>query len=177
MSTTPEEINAAVISKTNELFALALNAVAKIEALATAEYDTILDFGDLDPLTLDKARRISVASLPSIAIGSMDTSLGEFDPNLYKSKTYVSPFFEFLEPFLTNQIETGGIGVSTEVQDALFDNTRERDLRTLSDALAKVESIGGRTGFGSSSPPDWSASSPGMSAARMRCFGRRKPTG
>ena len=61
---------------------------------------------------------------------------------------YQSEFFDnFLEPQLKTFIQAESYFINQEVQDALFQQTRERDLQTLNDALDAVDRQQAQRGF------------------------------
>jgi hypothetical protein len=127
----------------------ALQAADKLESLASLPYQIWIGFPSTETVELTKASPVTGSEdLPELSKVEMDLSMvGNFDPNKFKQATYVSPFFAFLEPKLEDFIENGGPGISDAVQQALFDNMRERDLQLVADALDLVRANYGKTGF------------------------------
>lgn len=123
-------------------------AVERLEDIASLPFQIWVDFASKPTIELDKAPTVVTSNdFPTLDRVSFDTSIGEFDPNAYKQNVYDSEFFTFLEPYLQAQIDAGGPGISQDVQDALFDNMRERDLQILSDATDAVRANYGKRGF------------------------------
>jgi len=146
---TPESIINQAAAYLSDIKNEALAAADRLESLASLPYQIWIDFPNTAAVELSKTAPVTgVNDLPELQKVEMDFSMVKnFDPNLYKQATYVSPFFTFLEPKLEDFIKNGGPGISDEVQQALFDNMRERDLQTVSDALDMVRANYGKTGF------------------------------
>lgn len=145
---TPEEILASAEAYIADITSDASSAVERLESIASLPFQTWVGFNALESVDIERVGAVvSEDEYPVLEKTSFDTSLGEFDPNAYKSNVYDSTFFEFLEPFLIEQIEDGGPGISAAVQTALWEDQRERDLQLLADSLDKVRSAYGRTGF------------------------------
>ncbi len=126
----------------------AAEAALRLESIAFNPFLRAIEFESDETISLSKAPSLVTDNdFPTLEKVPFDVSIGEFDPNAYKANVYESEFFTFLEPYLTQQITTGGPGISTEVQNALFNDQRENDLQTLADSLDSVRSNYGRTGF------------------------------
>jgi len=146
MATAEEIVNAAA-DAADEIRNDALDYVEELEDFATSRF-TSYGFASLHPPQLVRvAPAPGVEELPPLKTSSLDYDLSGFDPNLYKQEVYLSPFFDFLEPKLVDFIENGGMAVGQDVQDAMFDQMRERDSRALNDGLDRADKIAGRTGF------------------------------
>lgn len=123
-------------------------AVERLESIASLPFQTWVAFAASEAVELSKAPTlVAEDAFPLLEKVAFDTSLGEFDPNAYKANVYDSTFFTFLEPYLTEQIDLGGPGISDTVQDALFENQRERDLQILTDATNAIRANYSKTGF------------------------------
>lgn len=146
---TPESIINQAAAYLSDIKNEALEAADKLESIASLPYQIWIDFPSTKTIELTKASPVTGSEdLPSLSKVEMDLSMvGNFDPNNFKQATYISPFFAFLEPKLEDFIENGGPGISEAVQQALFDNMRERDLQLVADALDMVRSNYGKTGF------------------------------
>ena len=72
---------------------------------------------------------------------------GDLLNDTFKKHIYESAFFTFLEPKLIEFITEESTGIDSDVQNALFDDMYERDLRTLNDALDQIERMHGGRGF------------------------------
>lgn len=143
----------AIIAQASQLLAdvksEALQAADKLESLASTPYQIWVNFPTVEAVELSKVPAIAgTEDLPTLERVAIDLStVSAFDPNSFKQATYVSPFFAFLEPQLIDFIQNGGPGISQSVQDAIFNETRERDLQILRDKLDVVRSNYGKTGF------------------------------
>jgi len=60
---------------------------------------------------------------------------------------YESEFFQFLDPQLRDSILNETVGISTTIQQAIFDAMRDRDIQTLNDALDATDRVQARRGF------------------------------
>lgn len=145
----PETIINQAAAYLSDITSEALDAANRLESIASLPYQIWIDFANTAAVSLDKVAPVTgVEDLPEIKKVEMDLSMVKnFDPNSFKQATYVSPFFTFLEPKLEDFISNGGPGISSSVQQALFDNMRERDLQLVDDALAMVRKNYGKKGF------------------------------
>lgn len=148
MANDPQDFLVDITAFIDEVTQAADEAVERLESIASVPFQTWQGFAPSESVELAKAPTlVAEDSFPSLEKVSFDTSIGEFDPNAYRANVYDSTFFTFLEPYLTEQIELGGPGISDTVQDALFDNQRERDLQILADATNAIRVTYSRTGF------------------------------
>ncbi len=144
--TDPQSILDQVQNQTGTILSEALAAFDKLADYSQSIwYDfpniTSVDLAEIPPL-------VDVSDLPALEKVEIDLSMvSDFDPGLYKQATYISSFFTFLEPQLIDFIENGGPGISQSVQDAIFQQTRERDLQALNDSLDVARVNYGRRGF------------------------------
>lgn len=127
----------------------ALDAADRLESIASLPFQIWIDFPAKTAAELTKVPPVSgTEDIPELERVDIDLSMvADFDPSRFQQATYLSSFFDFLEPKLTDFIENGGPGISEAVQTALFDNMRERDLQLLSDALDQVRGNYGKRGF------------------------------
>ena len=80
----------------------------------------------------------------------------------YKGHVYIAPILDQMEATLTgwinsktlagvdsagNLLSSGGVGIDSTTQNALYQNTRQRDLLALSDALDAIASRDAKRGF------------------------------
>lgn len=137
-----------VVAFADDMQREAEDAAEKLENIASLPYLRWIGFLATQAPTLDLAQRIDAGGeLPTLAMAEMNYDLNGMDPNRYRSALYDSGFFKFILPVIQDQISNGGVAISQAVQDALFDNMRERDLRTMNDALDAAEANIGRRGF------------------------------
>jgi len=144
---TTEEIVLAAANAADELREEALDYAEEIEDFANSRF-TEFGFASLYPSAVSRVPPApGMEELPPLKTSSIEYDLSGFDPNLYKQAVYMSPFFQFLEPMLVDFVENGGLAAGQDVQDAMFEQLRDRDLRALNDSLYQADKIGGRTGF------------------------------
>jgi hypothetical protein len=77
----------------------------------------------------------------------MPLDMSTFDPDKYRTHTYISDFFDFLDPYLQQTIEDGGTGISDDVQTSIFDNHRRRKEQVRDDELLAATANAGKMGF------------------------------
>ncbi len=103
----------------------------------------------------DKAREISLGALSDLPSDRPKVNVPAFVFNpqdylttdLLQQYTYTSDFFTYLDPNLRTFIETETAFIDQTVQDALFQQTYNRDLQTLNDALDAANRTQARRGF------------------------------
>ena len=98
--------------------------------------------------------------VPAVLSGDFGNPLSEMDA--YKSHVYIAPILDQLETTLTgwinsktlagvdsagNLLSSGGVGIDSTTQNAIYQNMRQRDLQALSDALDAIASRDAKRGF------------------------------
>lgn len=121
-------------------------AVERLESFTNKNL-TWVDFPYQEGFDPGVVEQIDPSTFAKLGKASMNLDLSLFDPDRYKSHTYVSEFFDFLEPKLTEFINTGGTGIDDAVQDAIFENHRERKRRTRDDELLAATANVAKRGF------------------------------
>lgn len=139
-----------------------VNVEAAIQDLITAAGEQLSAAFDLDDYVSDFSvpdwllRTPPTIPTPSTPSGytDLDIPVFKFNPedylnaDLLQRYNYESDFFDnFLDSRLRTYIDSQGYFLATEVQDALFAATRERDLQTLNDSLDAVDRVQARRGF------------------------------
>lgn len=148
MASSVEEFISNVEEYADNAIAEAADAAEALESLSHLPYQTWISTSiDAMPSLSYAAPIDGTDEIPDLKLAEMNYNLDSYDPNLYKTAQYDSPFFKFVLPIIEDQIENGGVAISQSVQDALFYNMRERDLRTMQDALDVAESNVARRGF------------------------------
>jgi hypothetical protein len=147
VATDPEAVFTDVKSYLDVVTDAANEAVERLESIASLPFQIWVEFAAQEAIELAQAPVIADKEFPTLDKVDFDTALGEFDPNAYKENIYDSSFFTFLEPYLTEQINAGGPGISDALQEALWDNQRERDLQLLADVTNAVRANYSKTGF------------------------------
>jgi hypothetical protein len=97
---------------------------------------------------VDRGREVTLSGLndlpadrPTLTVPTFSYNPEDlFPPDLTQRYGYDSDFFDnFLDERLRDYIDTPTQFISEDVQDAIFDQTRDRDLRTLQDAMDAVD--------------------------------------
>ena len=82
---------------------------------------------------------------PAVLGADLGNPLSELDS--YKGHTFIAPFLDQMQPILMGWIKNGGVGISDDVQNALWQNNRQRRLQSLSDVLDQISSRDAKRGF------------------------------
>lgn len=96
---------------------------------------------------IERSREISLGALSELPTERPAVNIPAFvfnpqdylTPDLLQQYSYESDFFTYLDPNLRTFIETETAFIDQTVQDALFQQTRERDIQALNDALDAVD--------------------------------------
>jgi hypothetical protein len=72
-------------------------------------------------------------------------ALSDFDP--YKTHVFIAPYLDSLQTKLAEVIDAGGTYINADVQEALFNQSRERDLQTYTDAVELAHAEDAEFGF------------------------------
>jgi hypothetical protein len=104
---------------------------------------------------LERSREISLGSLADLPSNRPAVNIPAFTFNpedylttdLLQKYTYESDFFDYLDPVLREFIGGESAFIDQTVQEALFQQTRERDIQTLNDALDAVDRRMAQRGF------------------------------
>lgn len=153
--TTAAASTAAAAALENELD----SAIGDLKAAASGFFEPSLSqtgFDNNPTWSVDRGREVALSGLndlpadrPALNIPTFSYNPGDlFPPDLTSRYGYDSDFFDnFLDAKLREFIDSPTTFISEDVQDAIFDQTRERDLQTLNDALDAVDRRQGRRGF------------------------------
>lgn len=125
-----------------------VDALNRLESMATGR-QTWVSFAAKPVFDPSKTSPVNTGSLPSLEKAVL--SDGFTDPTTeiekYKTHVFVAPMLDDMQSTLMGWVDSGGVGISDSVQNALWNNQRERDLQNLSDALDAVRSIDAKRGF------------------------------
>ncbi len=146
MSSIDDYINS-VEAYAEEVRGYAESATDTLENLINDASSDEYNFASTLSLSLDKPSGASDVDVDALTMATLDYDPSSIDPENYTGTKYVSDFFSFLTAKIESLIGDGGVGISSSVQDALFNDMRERDLQTLDDALDAADSNIGRRGF------------------------------
>ena len=95
----------------------------------------------LDPLTVDGLPTLQ----PTVFDKLLTDDLTDFDH--YKTHVFVAPYLDSLQAKLASVIDDGGTYINAGVQEALFNQSRERDLQTYKDAVEVAHAEDAEFGF------------------------------
>lgn len=152
MALTNEEIVAQINTKTAEYEDL---AEANLQELLTIANDKLWNSLGRLHTGFAKAREISLGSLNDLPEARPEVTIPPFvfnpedfmTPDILKKYSYDSEFFDFLDPILQTYITSETAFIDQTVQDALFAQTRERDLQIQNDELDQVDRLQAQRGF------------------------------
>lgn len=110
---------------------------------------TWVSFADRRAFEPEKGTVTPLGGLPvlekAVFNGEFSDPIAELEK--YKTHIFIAPYLDSMQALLMNWVNTGGVGISDDVQTAMFDNMRERDLQNLADALDAAASVDSKRGF------------------------------
>jgi len=123
------------------------SALDRLSSVAT--YQTWVGFAPRTNFDLTPVDSIPAGKLPALERAVFSGDLSDPAPHIetYKTHVFVAPFLDQMQTMLMEWVETGGVGISDAVQDALFNSMRERDLQVMNDALDAARSTDAKRGF------------------------------
>jgi hypothetical protein len=155
-----QDIQNNAIAQASSLESTLDSAINDLKAAASGYFQPSLSQAGFDnnpSWEVDRGREVTLSGLndlpadrPTLVIPDFTFNPEDlFPPELLTKYGYDSDFFDnFLDAKLREFINTPTTFISDEVQDAIFDQTRDRDLRTFRDALdATDRSMAQKRGF------------------------------
>lgn len=139
------------ISQADTLQGLLNSAISDLKTAASSRFIpklSQLGFDNNPTWEVDRGREVTLSGLgdlpedrPTLVIPGFTFNPGDlFPPDLTKQYSYISEFFDnFLEEFLVATMNEPSQFIAPETQQAIFDQTRERDIQTLNDAQDAVD--------------------------------------
>jgi hypothetical protein len=136
-----------------------LSELADLKAAASSQFSPMVTtdgFANNPTWSIAAAREVVFPGMndlpsdrPTITLPPFVFNPEEFiTADMLTQYSYVSAFFDdFLEGRLKNYIDSQSYFLATEVQDALFNASRARDIQTQNDALDMVDRVQARRGF------------------------------
>jgi hypothetical protein len=124
----------------------AMTAYDKLESIAQLPFLSWFDFSALPGFQPESPGKIELGTaLPLLEKASVPLldALGPETLERYRAHIWQGVNLDSMQGKIMQWIENGGVGISPELQDAIFDQGRERDLRTLKD---EMDMAGARTG-------------------------------
>ncbi|GAB7026022.1 hypothetical protein [Geotalea toluenoxydans] len=140
---TPQELSNDIYAKVKELQAEVQEAMQRMESIAALPYLSWYNFSSTPAFEPQRAGTITLADLPELKKSTLSLDLSSDKLEKYRSHIWQAADLDTLQKKLMEYIETGGVGIEQAVQDAIFNQGRERDLQTLRDAM---DMAGARTG-------------------------------
>lgn len=96
-----------------------------------------------------KTTPIPVGSLPTLTPAILDKDFGNplSEIDVYKAHVFMAPTLDSMQSTILTWVQNGGIGINSDIQNALWNNNRQRRLQSLSDALDQISSRDAKRGF------------------------------
>ncbi len=124
------------------------DALERLESFAAYPLAWV-DFAPSATFIPEKATRVSAESLPTLEKAEFGAEFLDPASELqeYKGHVFIAPFLDQMQTRLWEWVDDGGVGIDDDTQEALWNNMRERDLQTLSDALDAAADADAKRGF------------------------------
>ncbi len=147
MAIDPQTILSASQSYADDMKSELSSALDRLSSAGSSQ--TWVDFAPRTTFTPTPVSSVDSGLLPALEKSVFSGDLSDPTPNIetYKTHVFVAPFLDQMQTILMGWVETGGVGISDAVQDALFNSMRERDLQALNDALDAARSTDAKRGF------------------------------
>lgn len=140
---TPQELSADIYAKVKELQSEVQDAMQRMENIATLPYLSWFNFTQTPAFEPQRAGTITLADLPELQKALLNVDLNNDSLEKYRSHIWQAADLDTLQAKLMEYVQTGGVGIEQDVQDAIFNQGRERDLQAVRDAM---DLAGARTG-------------------------------
>ena len=124
------------------------SALSRLESFAAFPLSWV-EFAPSASFIPEKAARIEAGQLPTLERAVMGAEFSDLAQELteYKGHVFVAPYLDKMQSVLMGWVNDGGVGIDEDVQDAMWEDMRERDLQTLSDALDAAADADAKRGF------------------------------
>ncbi|WP_243373615.1 hypothetical protein [Geotalea sp. SG265] len=140
---TPQELSADIYAKVKELQNEVQEAMQRMENIASLPYLSWFNFSQTPTFEPQRAGVISIADLPKLKQALLNIDLSNDSLEKYRSHIWQGADLDTLQNKLMEYVQTSGVGIEQAVQDAIFNQGRERDLQAMRDAM---DLAGARTG-------------------------------
>lgn len=127
-----------------EVQSVAEQGIARMESEMLSSFNSVFTRPDLTGIN---ALAFSVPDIPVIPDFKPLAVYGEDSLNPHTDHVWVASQAADLEKRIFDSLSNGGIGISSALQDALFQSDRERKLQTLADSLTSASAGLGARGF------------------------------
>lgn len=144
----PQTILAESKEYANSLKSELSGALSRLESFAAFPLSWV-EFAPSAAFVPEKPARIDAGNLPKLERAVLGAEFSDLAQELteYKGHVFDAPYLDEMQSVLMGWVESGGVGISDNVQTALWDDMRERDLQTLSDALDLAADTDAKRGF------------------------------
>lgn len=144
----PQTILAASQSYANDMKSELDDALSRLESFAAYPLAWV-GFAPSSTFIPEKPTRVSAENLPMLEKAVFGAEFLDPASELqeYKGHVFVAPYLERMQAQLWSWVNDGGVGIDDDTQEALWENMRERDLQTLSDALDAAADADAKRGF------------------------------
>lgn len=143
MSVDPQTLTDDIYSKVQTLQDKVQTSMDRMASIATLPYLSWFNFAATPVYEPNRAKTITFGDLPTLQKALLNVDPAANNLEKYKAHTWVSSDLDTLQTKLMQYVNTGGVGIEQAVQDAIFNQGRERDLQTARDAM---DLAGARTG-------------------------------
>lgn len=138
-----ESLSNDIYTKVQSLQSEVQEAMQRMENIASLPYLSWFNFSQTPTFEPQRAGVISISDLPTLKQAILNIDLSNDSLTKYRSHIWQATDLDTLQNKLMEYIESGGVGIEQAVQDAIFNQGRERDLQILRD---KMDLAGARTG-------------------------------
>ena len=143
------DIQQDTINAITTMRAEAMQAYERLETIASLPYLSWFDFSALEGFSPAEPTLIESKGLPSLEKVPTPnlTGISAETYERYRAHVWQGTNLDELQAKAMEWINSGGVGISQDVQDAIFNQGRERDLQTLRDELDLAGARTGARGF------------------------------
>lgn len=128
----------------------AKDAMDRLENIASLPYLSWFDFSQLAGFTPEGPGELTtigeIPKLEMVATPGLET-MDQSDLEKYRHHMWYGTNLDALQSLLMDWIQTGGVGISVDTQDALFNKARERNMQATQDRLDLAGARVGARGF------------------------------
>lgn len=138
-----ESLSNDIYAKVQALQTEVQESMQRMENIASLPYLSWFNFSQTPTFEPQRAGVISVSDLPELKKAILNLDLSNDSLDKYRSHIWQGTDLDTLQNKLMEYVQSGGVGIEQAVQDAIFNQGRERDLQALRDAM---DWAGARTG-------------------------------
>lgn len=138
-----ESLSNDIYAKVQALQSEVQDAMQRMENIASLPYLSWFNFSQTPAFEPQRAGVISLSDLPKLKQAILNIDLSNDSLTKYRSHIWQATDLNTLQAKLMEYVTTGGVGIEQAVQDAIFNQGRERDMQAMRDAM---DLAGARTG-------------------------------